>query len=63
MQQYREFLEQYMVALQELTFNSKPIINTLTILASENVAAASSIVAAIERHLSTVGIQLLRFCL
>lgn len=54
MAQYRDFVEQYMAELQELTFNSKPIITTLTILAAENLGAASSVVAAIERHLSSV---------
>ena len=51
----REFVERYMSSLAGLTINSKPIINMLTSLASENVSAASSIAAAIERHIATVG--------
>ena len=43
-----------MSSLAGLTINSKPIINMLTSLASENVSAASSVAAAIERHISTV---------
>ena len=50
----REFVALYVSELADLTFNSKPIINTLTMLASENVNAASSIAAAIEKHLLTV---------
>ena len=57
MQDYRGFIEQYMQELRELTFNSKLLINNLTVLAEDHKGAASSIVAAIERHLSTV-----RFC-
>lgn len=51
---YRGFIEQYMVELKELTFNSKPIITTLTILAEEHRNIAPSIAAAIEHHLSSV---------
>ena len=43
-----------MSSLAGLTFNSKPMINTLTSLASENVSAASSVAAAIELHIQTV---------
>ncbi len=53
-QALREFVALYASELADLTFNSKPIINTLTMLASENVNAASSVAAAIENHLLTV---------
>jgi hypothetical protein len=53
-QELREFVASYASELADLTFNSKPIINTLTMLASENLAAASSIAAAIERHILMV---------
>ena len=53
-QELRDFVASYASELADLTFNSKPIINTLTMLASENLAAASSIAAAIERHILLV---------
>ena len=52
------FVAHYASELGDLTFNSKPMINTLTMLASENLTVASSISAAIERHILTVRLML-----
>ena len=53
----REFVDQYTAELNDLTFNSKALVNTLTMLAGDNVEAASSIAAAIEKHILTVRLQ------
>ncbi|KAK5644187.1 hypothetical protein RI129_008032 [Pyrocoelia pectoralis] len=52
-----EIREEYTSSLQDLTFNSKPLISVLTILAEENVAHAKEIVEAIESHLSRVRVE------
>ncbi|XP_064215104.1 pre-mRNA cleavage complex 2 protein Pcf11 isoform X1 [Tribolium castaneum] len=49
-----EIKAEYTSSLQDLTFNSKPLINVLTMLAEENLAHAPYIVQAIEEHLEKV---------
>lgn len=45
---------EYESELQELTFNSKPLINSLTIIAGENPQHAKEIVRAISKRIQTV---------
>jgi len=47
-------LSEYEASLADLTFNSKPHINMLTVLAEENVSFASDIVKIIETRLFEV---------
>ncbi|XP_028136602.1 pre-mRNA cleavage complex 2 protein Pcf11 isoform X2 [Diabrotica virgifera virgifera] len=49
-----EIKAEYMSSLADLTFNSRPLINVLTMLAEENSPNAPVIVEAIEEHLSKV---------
>lgn len=49
---------EYQSSLEDLTFNSKPHINMLTILAEENVNFAKDIVAIIEAQISKVFINI-----
>lgn len=46
--------EEYKSSLLDLTCNSKPLINMLTMLAEENVQQAPRIVRSIEEHLQKV---------
>lgn len=50
----KEIKEEYTSSLADLTFNSKPLISVLTMLAEENSQHARDIVEAIETHLSKV---------
>lgn len=54
-----EIKAEYTSSLADLTFNSRPLINVLTMLAEENIQNAPDIVEAIETHLTKVNITLL----
>lgn len=49
-----EIKAEYASSLADLKFNSKPLINVLTMLAEENAPNAEVIVEAIETHLAKV---------
>jgi len=49
-----EVAEEYLSSLMDLTVNSKPLINMLTMLAEENKVYAEAIVQAIESHIQKV---------
>ena len=49
-----EAAEDFKSSLGDLTFNSKPLINMLTMLAEENVQFAEEIVNVIEEHIHKV---------
>jgi hypothetical protein len=51
----KEIYEEYMSSLMDLTVNSKPLINMLTMLAEDNIDCAQVIVRAVEQHLAKVG--------
>lgn len=53
---------EYQSSLEDLTFNSKPHINMLTILAEENLQFSTDIVAIIEAQIAKVFIKI-RFIL
>lgn len=48
--------EDFYSSLNDLTFNSRPIISTLTIIAQENVQAAPYITRSVERRIEKVSI-------
>lgn len=49
-----EVIQEYCSSLEELTANSKPLINMLTMLAEDNEQYAPEIVKVIESHLQQV---------
>ncbi|XP_014476852.1 PREDICTED: uncharacterized protein LOC106745607 isoform X2 [Dinoponera quadriceps] len=50
----KEIADEYISSLSDLTINSKPLINMLTMLAEDNIEHASAIVQAVETHLQKV---------
>ncbi len=51
-----EIAKEYDAAVAELTFNSHPIINTLTLIAKENIKNANDIVTVVENRIKNVSI-------
>jgi pre-mRNA cleavage complex 2 protein Pcf11 len=49
-----EFLNEYRKGLKELTFNSKPIINNLSMIAEENIRFYKEITFAVEERIQEV---------
>lgn len=55
-EEIKEFVAEYASELKDLTFNSKALITTLTMIASENKKAGPSLAVAIERHILLVSL-------
>lgn len=55
----RTVAEEYKSSLNDLNFNSKPLINMLTMLADENKKHAASIVKTIVVHINSVSNSLI----
>ena len=56
-----EVEKEYLSSLKDLSFNCKPLINMLTLLAEENETNAPVIVQTIEKHLMQVSARLCFF--
>ena len=56
-------IEDYKSSLGDLTFNSKPHINMLTMIAEENTVYAEAIVKVIEQHLQQVLVFIMSYVL
>ena len=52
-----EVVGEFKSSLADLTFNSKPLINMLTMLAEENAVFAEDIVKVIEAHVHKVCVE------
>lgn len=52
--QEKEIADSYLSSLIDLTINSKPLINMLTILAEENIEHGQAIVNAVQQHIAKV---------
>lgn len=52
--------EEYKIALRDLTFNSKPIINNLTFFAQENASHAALLSRVLSDHLVNVQVVLVK---
>ena len=52
-------MREYKASLEDLSFNSKPVINTLTILADENKKFAAEVVMLLETRIKEVRLELL----
>ena len=50
----KEIADEYISSLSDLTINSKPLINMLTMRAEDNIEHAPAIVQAVENHLQKV---------
>lgn len=50
----REIADSYLSSLVDLTNNSKPLINMLTMLAEENIEHGQTIVDAVEQRIAKV---------
>ena len=59
----KEACREYQSSLEDLTFNSKPHINMLTILAEENLQFTKDIVAIIEAQIAKVFMKTVFFLL
>lgn len=52
--QAKEIADAYLSSLIDLTINSKPLINMLTMLAEENIEHGQAIVDAVQQHIAKV---------